>query len=166
MRAQRIRSVCSVCSVGRSSSAAALPFLGLLLFSLFGWSAIVHAETLTIATYNIENYGPANRMTEAGYRQDYPKPEPEKHALRAVIRGLGADVLVVQEMGGQPHLEELRRDLKTEGCDYPFAEVAFAADEARRIAVLSKRPLVNVTTHTDLRFKYFGAMETVKRGLL
>ena len=42
------------------------------------------AETLTIATYNIENYGPANRMTEAGYRKDYPKPESEKAALRSV----------------------------------------------------------------------------------
>ena len=42
------------------------------------------AETLTVATYNIENYGPANRVTEAGYRKDYPKPEPEKRALRGV----------------------------------------------------------------------------------
>ena len=61
-----------------------------------------HAETLTIATYNIENYGPANRMTEAGFRKDYPKPEAEKQALRGVIRALNADVIVLQEMGGQP----------------------------------------------------------------
>jgi hypothetical protein len=30
-----------------------------------GWTA-VRAESLTLATYNIENYGPANRMTEVG----------------------------------------------------------------------------------------------------
>src|SRR5262245_3168459 len=99
------------------------------------------AETLTIATYNLENYGPADRMTEAGFRKDYPKPEIEKRALRTVIRGLGADVLVVQEMGTKPHLDELRRDLKSEGCDYPFAELAFASDADRHLAVLSKRPL-------------------------
>src|SRR3954464_10987169 len=92
--------------------------------SIFLVCVAVEAETLTIATYNIENYGPADRMTEAGYRKDYPKPEAEKRALRTVIRGLGADVLVLQEMGGQPYLDELQRDLKTAGCDYPFAALA------------------------------------------
>jgi endonuclease/exonuclease/phosphatase family metal-dependent hydrolase len=128
--------------------------------------ASARSETLTIATYNVENYGPANRMTEVGYRKDYPKPEPEKRALRGVIRGLGADVLVLQEMGDQPYLDELRRDLKIEGCDYPHAALASAADADRRVAILAKRPLRTVTTHTDLQFTYFGERETVKRGLL
>jgi endonuclease/exonuclease/phosphatase family metal-dependent hydrolase len=124
------------------------------------------AETLTIATYNIENYGPSNRMTEAGYRKDYPKPEPEKKALRAVIRAVNADVLVLQEIGPQPYLDELQRDLKGEGLDYPHAALAAAADAERHVAILSRRPLKTVTTHTDLEFTYFGAKERVKRGLL
>src|ERR1044071_2771080 len=142
-----------------------LRFLRYLLFT-FWIGSTGSAETLTIATYNLENYGPADRMTDAGYRKDYPKPEAEKRALRAVIRGLHADVLVVQEMGDRPYLDELRRDLKTEGCDYPFAELATAADADRRVAMLAKRPLKAVTTHTDLQFNYFGAKENVKRGLL
>jgi endonuclease/exonuclease/phosphatase family metal-dependent hydrolase len=129
-------------------------------------AVIAPAETLTIATYNIENYGPANRLTEAGYRKDYPKPEPEKKALRTVIRALRADVLVLQEMGGQAYLDELRRDLKTEGVDYPHAAIATAVDADRHLAVLSLRPLLRVTTHDDLVFPYFGAKEKVKRGLL
>jgi endonuclease/exonuclease/phosphatase family metal-dependent hydrolase len=132
-----------------------------LLFNWFGW-----AETLTIATYNVENYVPADRLTEAGYRKDYPKPEAEKRALRTVIRALGADVLVLQEMGPQPYLDELRRDLKTEGCDYPHAALAVAADADRHVAIISKRPLKSVVTHTELSFAYFGGRETVKRGLL
>lgn len=128
--------------------------------------SLCSAETLTVATYNIENYGPANRMTEAGYRKDYPKPEPEKRALRLAIRGLNADVLVLQEMGPQVYLDELRRDLKTEGIDYPFAALASAADADRHVAVIAKRPLKAVTTHTDLQFTYLGGKETVKRGLL
>jgi endonuclease/exonuclease/phosphatase family metal-dependent hydrolase len=137
-----------------------------LLVAVVGGGGLALAETLTVATYNIENYGPADRMTEAGYRKDYPKPESEKRALRAVIRGLNADVLVVQEMGNQAHLDELRRDLKKEGFDYPHAALAMAADQDRRLAVLSRRPLKAVTTHTDLQFTYFGGKETVKRGLL
>lgn len=128
--------------------------------------AAARAETLTIATYNVENYGPANRMTEAGYRKEYPKPEPEKRALRAVIRGTNADVLVLQEMGDAAYLEELRRDLRAEGCEYPHAALASAVDADRRVAILSRRPLKAVTTHSDLQFTYFAGKEPVKRGLL
>ncbi len=141
--------------------------LGTLLLCVFAFPGkSARAETLTLATYNIENYGPANRMTEAGYRKDYPKPEAEKRALRTAILGLGAEVLVLQEMGPRPYLDELRRDLKSEGCEYPFAELAAASDADRHLAILSKRPLRAVTTHTDLSFTYFKGKETVKRGLL
>jgi endonuclease/exonuclease/phosphatase family metal-dependent hydrolase len=142
-----------------------LSSLRFFLFNLIVvWAA--HAETLTLATYNLENYGPADRMTEAGYRQDYPKPEPEKQALRRVIRALNADVLVLQEMGPQAYLDELRRDLKAEGLDYPHAALALAADADRHVALLSKRPLQNLKTHDALEFPYFGGKERVKRGLL
>jgi endonuclease/exonuclease/phosphatase family metal-dependent hydrolase len=126
---------------------------------------LARGETLTVATYNLENYGPADRMTEAGYRKDYPKPESEKRALRAVIRALAADVLLIQEMGPRVYLDELRRDLKSEGVEYPYAELARAADQDRHLAILSRRPLKALRTHTDLQFTYFGAKETVKRGL-
>ncbi len=64
------------------------------------------------------------------------------------------------------HLEELRRDLRVDGCDYPHVAVADAADADRRVAILSRRPLQAVLTHSDLQFSYFGGKETVKRGLL
>jgi len=126
----------------------------------------LRAETLTLATYNIENYGPADRLTEEGYRRDYPKPETEKRALRAVIKALNADVLALQEMGSAAHLEELRRDLKGEGLDYPHAVLLEADDADRHVALLSKRPLKDIVRHTDLEFTYFGERTKVKRGLL
>ncbi len=143
-------------------------FLRSLGFLLLKFILVVglRAELLTIATYNVENYGPANRMTEAGYRQDYPKPEAEKRALRTVIKGLKADVLVLQEMGGQPYLDELQRDLKTEGTDYPYAVLLEGNDADRHVALLSKRPLKSVVSHVDLEFAYFNGKERVKRGLL
>ena len=130
-----------------------------------GWTA-VRGESLTLATYNIENYGPANRMTEVGYRKDYPKPEAEKLALRTVLRTLNADVLVLQEMGGQLYLDELRRDLGAEGLVYPHAVLLAGDDADRHVALLSKRALVSVTPHTDFEFRYFGQKERVRRGLL
>lgn len=137
-----------------------------LLVLLFAIWSVGRAETLTLATYNIENYGPANRVTEAGYRKDYPKPEGEKQALRTVLRALNADVLVLQEMGGQIYLDELKRDLATEGLIYPHAVLLAGDDVDRHVALLSKRPLASVRQHTDLEIRYFAQKERVRRGLL
>ncbi len=128
--------------------------------------AIGRAETLTVATYNVENYTLADRMVDGVYRKAYPKPEAEKTALRAVIRSLNADVVALQEIGGEAFLKELQRDLLHEGTDYPYAEVLDAADVDRHVAVLSRRPFATVVRHTDLTFKYFDGTEAVKRGLL
>ena len=154
--------------------AAAARCGGLLLFlvSCFLFvsraCAAAAAGTLTVATYNVENYNSASRLTEAGYRTDYPKPEAQKSALRAVIRSLDADVLALQEMGSTPYLEELRHDLKAEGLEYPYAVLleADGLDPDRHVAVLSKRPFTAVTRHADLVAKFLGRQEPVKRGLL
>lgn len=134
-----------------------------LLGAAFGGDA---AETLTVATYNVENYTEADRMTADGFRRDYPKPETEKTALRSVIRALGADVLALQEMGSAQYLAELQRDLKADGLDYPYTALLEADDADRHVALLSRRPFVAVVKHTDLEFPYFGAVQKVKRGLL
>ena len=136
--------------------------------ALLGWLLLsgVRGETLTIATYNVENYVAANRLVDGVYREGYPKPEAAKAALRTVIKALDADVIALQEIGPRPYLEELRRDLASEGCDYPHVEWLAAADAERHLAVLSRRPFKTVAGHTDLTFTYFGATERVKRGLL
>ncbi len=135
------------------------------------WFALVaccgaQAETLTIATYNVENYTAADRMTEAGYRKDYPKPEEEKQALRTVIKALNADVLVLQEMGAAGYLDELQRDLKTEGLDYSYAVLLEGPDPDRHVALLARRSPKTTRQYPSLEFNYFNAREKVKRGLL
>jgi endonuclease/exonuclease/phosphatase family metal-dependent hydrolase len=136
------------------------------LIAAAAWVSSLAAETLTIATYNLENYGSADRMTEQGYRQDYPKPEREKQSLRRVIVALDADVLVLQEIGSAAYLDELRRDLKRDGVDYPHAVLLDGPDADRHVGLLSKRAPVSVVQHRDLPFAYKGAMEKVKRGVL
>lgn len=119
-----------------------------------------------MATYNVRNYAPMDRMTEAGFRKDYPKPESEKRALRGIIRALRADILVLQEMGDRPYLDELRADLRAEGLDYPQAASVQAGDRVRRVALLSRLPLVAVHPRADVAFTWLGRRETVRRGLL
>lgn len=142
-----------------------------LLFwlGLAGASLGVRAgDTLVVATYNLQNYNLTDRRVPDGFRPEYPKPETEKAALRAVIRSLNADVLALQEIGGPAFLAELRRDLAGEGASYPYGEAMLAADEQRGLAVLSRVPLGPVTAHRDLRARRRGeeADEPVRRGLL
>ena len=136
---------------------------GPLLLLLF--AGRLSGESLRIATWNVANYGPAGRVTAAGYRSDYPKPEAEKAALRAVLHRLDADVLALQEMGPPAYLEELARDLAQEGLHYPHRAIA-ADGEPRRNALLSRRPLHAVHTHRDLEFPYQGQSTRLRRGLL
>lgn len=124
------------------------------------------AEPLTIAIYNVENYTLSDRMVEDVYRKEYPKPETEKTALRAVIRQMDVDVIALQEIGGELFLNELQRDLRRAGLEYSHRVVLQAEDADRTIAVLSKRPFAAVRKHDDLAFKYFDGVEKVKRGLL
>ncbi|MEN9813159.1 MAG: hypothetical protein RL479_1845, partial [Verrucomicrobiota bacterium] len=110
------------------------------ILSLLLSAAELAGDPLRIATWNVANYGPTGRVTAAGYRSDYPKPEAEKAALRAALHRLDADVLALQEMGPPAYLEELARDLAREGLHYPYRAIA-GDGEPRRNALLSRRPL-------------------------
>jgi endonuclease/exonuclease/phosphatase family metal-dependent hydrolase len=141
----------------RAVAVAALWWLGV---------AGLEAEPLRVVTYNLQNYTLADRRTEEGFRPDYPKPEEQKAALRAVMRDLDADVFALQEIGGQPFLEELRRDLAREGVVYAHGRAMLGADEERGLAVLSRVPLGEVREHRDLVGRRRGGGEAVRRGML
>lgn len=123
-------------------------------------------KSLRIATYNVENYTSANRMTAEGYREAYPKSEVSKRALYEVIRVLNADVLALQEMGPGAYLDELQRDLATLGIHYPHKVLLEAQDKERCLAALSKIPFRSVQKHERIPFKYLNAEVQSKRGLL
>ena len=137
--------------------------LGVVLF--LGVTGLASAS-LTIATYNVENYLVTDRMVDGVYRTAYPKPEKERAALRQVVAGIGPDILAVQEMGPQPFLDEFQRELKQAGQDYPFTVLLEAADPDRHVAVLSKIPFKEVRRHAAVPITYLGRKDTVKRGLL
>ncbi|MCC5025365.1 MAG: endonuclease/exonuclease/phosphatase family protein [Candidatus Synoicihabitans palmerolidicus] len=121
---------------------------------------------MSIATDNMANYNLTDRKIEGAFMTRYPKPEKKKTALRRVIHDLDVDVLALQEIGGSTFLRELQRDLRTEGLNYPYAHVLEAADDMRRVAVLSRMPMGDVIEYKDLEFQYFEGRETVKRGML
>jgi len=118
-----------------------------------------------IMSWNVRNYLQTDRLTEDGFRPDYPKPETEKSALREVILEVHPDILFLQEIGGWPELRELQRDLRRMGLDLPYGDVAENADPERRLGYLAARHPPESHSHGDLNFAYFGDRELVKRGL-
>lgn len=146
-------------------SAVARVLSGLVVW--LALAAAAGADTLTVATYNVQNYNLTDRRI-GGFRPDYPKPEAEKAALRAMIVAMDADVIALQEVGGEAFLRELRRDLASEGVSYPHVAAMMGADEQRGLGVISRVPLGQVTAHRDLLAKRRGAEEAepVRRGLM
>jgi endonuclease/exonuclease/phosphatase family metal-dependent hydrolase len=133
----------------------------LLLFPL-----ILGGESLRIATYNLRNYLSTDRWVDGVWRQDYPKPEREKKALRAIILEARPQILLLQEVGSVSHLRELQSDLRIEGIDYPYRYHLMALDQKRQVAALSQIAAKEVIKHTDLWFSYQGERRTPLRGLL
>lgn len=138
----------------------------LCLFAANLLCVLVAQAAITVATYNVENYTLANRMVDGVYRENYPKPEKERAALRQVVAAVAPDVLAVQEMGPQPFLDEFRRELQLAGLGYPHAVLLDGPDADRHVAVLSRIPFKAVHRHADVPFNYFGGAERVRRGVL
>lgn len=122
--------------------------------------------SLTVATYNVENYTLANRMVDGVYRPSYPKPEKDRAALTRVVAGIAPDILAVEEMGPQPFLDDFQRELKQAGQSFAHTVVLEAADADRHVAVLAKLPFKEIRRHAEVPTTYFGQRERVKRGVL
>ncbi len=140
----------------------------ILVFTLLlGHFVYGENETLRVASYNVRNYLTMDRLVEGKWRPDYPKPEKEKRVVRETILSVRPDILALQEIGSRMHLEELRRDLSSEGLEYTGSAWLEAHDSERHVAALWKSDVeVEVVDHANLPIKYMGKVDFVKRGML
>ena len=124
-------------------------------------------DHIIVASYNVQNYLPMDRATRNGARvRNAPKPEQSISALIQVISDIQPDVLAVMEMGSPQQFQDFRRRLEAAGMDHPHAEYLDAADDRRRLALVSRFPIVSRDSEADLRFELRGVMEPVRRGFL
>ncbi len=136
---------------------------------LFFLSFLCNAETVRIASFNVENYLLLDRWVDGRWKKDYPKPDKEKRALRSAVNQVNPDVLLIQEMGEPSFLSELWQDLNvTDGVRFhhsSWMQGSYESEE-RHLAVLSKIPFVSILKHEDLGFNYFGQRMKPSRGLM
>ncbi len=119
----------------------------LLIFILLLSTSLASAESLKVLCWNIRNYLATDQVVDRQWRPDYPKPEHEKTALRSVLLEANADIIFFQEMGSEPYLRELQRDLAKLQLEYPYRAIGTDRDTVRHLAVLSKFPLHQIRIH-------------------
>ncbi len=112
-------------------------------------------------SYNLKNY-----LTMRRGREYLPKPEEEKSAVVALIARQNPDVLGLCEIGSLADLEELQNRLKNAGVDLPHSEHTGGRDKTRRLALLSRYPIVNTNSQTDLSYEMNGDTWVISRGIL
>ena len=107
-----------------------------------------------------------DRLVEGSWTKNYPKPEAEKLIIHKNILEVRPDILLIQEIGGEDFLNELKEDLKKLGLDYSYSLLMRGADTVRLTAVLSRLKPRYVKEHQDLTYRYFDRNTFVKRGML
>ncbi len=129
-------------------------------FSLISnWANISSAaETIHIATFNVENY-----LDEAVGTRLAKSPESKAKVCDAIL-SVKPDVIALQEMGSSNALLELRSSLKAAGLDFPHWEHITGFDTNIHVAVLSKFPITTRRPHTNDGFLLSGKRFRVSRG--
>jgi endonuclease/exonuclease/phosphatase family metal-dependent hydrolase len=133
-----------------------------LVLLLVACSCSADTNTFTIATYNLQNWVLMERKGTA----NAPKPASEQKAVVNVLAVVKPDVLAVQEMGTTKELAELRRALKDRGLDYPHTEWIQGDDPTRHVALLSRFPIVERSSHTNDTYQLDGQPKRISRGIL
>ena len=102
--------------------------------------------SLRIASMNCKNYLSTNRYTADGkYKRRWAKPLAEREAMWQLFAAIRPDLVALQEIGGQAHLDQLAGDLLREtGLEFPHRVCLEARDQSRRIGIISAVPFKTV----------------------
>jgi endonuclease/exonuclease/phosphatase family metal-dependent hydrolase len=124
------------------------------------------AQQIVVATYNVENYVGASPDGARGRTAARPKSEKEIAALIRIIQEINPDILGICEMGSPERFDDFKKRLSAVGLDYVASEYLAAADDDRRLALLSRFPIVARDSRADVPFELDGRPEKVRRGFL
>ena len=131
--------------------------LGLLIAVVLRLDA---GETFTVVTYNLQNYLLDPLPPRAA------KPVERRDRVVQILGSVKPDVLVIQEIGGAGALEDLANRLAATGVRLPHREIAWGADPAIAVAVLSRFPFVSRRSHTNDTILAEGRLLRTSRGFV
>lgn len=94
------------------------------------------SDEVRVCTWNLRNYGLSKRIVDGKWRE-HPKPEAEKRAIRAILKEINADVLLLDEISDESFLLELRSSLLSDGLAYKYWAIG-KNPAPIRVGILSK----------------------------
>ncbi len=129
-------------------------------------SAAEDRESITFCAYNLENYLPMERFVKGTREPDQPKPEKQIAAVVKFLTQIKPDVLGVCEIGREADMRDLQKRLKDAGLDLPNFEYCHGGDPTRRLALLTRLPIIARNSQTDLKYEIGEQVIPVQRGFL
>jgi endonuclease/exonuclease/phosphatase family metal-dependent hydrolase len=137
-----------------------------LFFAVAPLSFAEAAKEIVVCTYNVENYLDAQPAREGQRFGTRAKPEKSIAAMVEIIRKISPDILGVCEMGSQERFADFQKRLADAGLNYTDSEYLVGPDESRRLALVSRFPIVARNSRPDVSFELNGQPEKVRRGIL
>ncbi|MEO8205473.1 MAG: endonuclease/exonuclease/phosphatase family protein [Chthoniobacterales bacterium] len=128
-------------------------------------SSLCDESPVVFAEYNIQNWLIMER-SEGKQKQLAPKSEASKAAVVASIQAINPDILGVEEVGDTTQVEDFRKHLRDGGLEYPHMEFVEGADKERHVLLLSKYPIANRNSQSNVRFTLDGKPAHMQRGIL
>jgi len=123
-------------------------------------------DSITFCAYNLQNYLRMERFVKGAREPDQPKPEKQIVAALKFLTEIKPDALGVCEIGDEADLRDLQRRLKEAGLDLPNFEYCHGGDPNRRLALLTRLPIIARNSQTDLKYQIGDQVFPVQRGFL
>ena len=140
-------------SMRRVLKLACLPLLAAGLFSYYSLSgksekksaAPLSSSTVTVVSYNVENWGEADRFVDDKKVQAM-KPDAEKKAVASILNKINPDILGLMEIlrdANDANIKSIRKTLKEAGLNYPYMATVIGEDERAQNLLLSRFPIIS-----------------------
>ncbi|MCX7713921.1 MAG: endonuclease/exonuclease/phosphatase family protein [Chthoniobacterales bacterium] len=152
-------------------------FTGCILyfFSCFGYAEERDGEAESgerktgdvrvFVVWNVQNFLLEPRRDENGFlipqKKDY-----KIQKMAEVLVSLGPDLVGLAEVGGDAEVEELCRMMGVVGAALKFRKVLDGPDKARKLAFLSREPIVADKSVGVVPFEFGGEICAIRRGIM
>ena len=128
--------------------------------------AATEESSLRFIAYNVENWLTMDRYIDGKRESSKGKPESEKEAIVSILVRHRPDVIGLCEIGTKEDLADLQSRLKARGLDLPHSHHTGGFDPVRRLALLSRLPIVSTELHEELEYELEGKTMGMGRGIL
>lgn len=124
------------------------------------------SRTVTFCSYNLKNYLKMERQSKGVSTTAIGKPEKETAAVVRFLHEIKPDILGICEIGSEEDLLDLQSRLNVTGIDLPYHELSHGGDPVRGLGFLSKFPIIERHSQTELKYRIGEDIFPVQRGFL